>query len=1065
MRFFADLHIHSKYSRATSRDCDLEHLALWARRKGIAVLGSGDFTHPAWIAALAEQTVEAEPGLRRLKPELERQVSEGLGVPGMAPGAGEPVRFMLTVEISTIYKKGDCTRKVHHVIGVPSLEAARRLIARLGRIGNLNADGRPILGLDSRDLLEITLEADPDAFLIPAHIWTPWFSALGSKSGFDSIEACYGDLSEHIFAVETGLSSDPPMNWRVGRLDRYRLVSNSDAHSPAKVAREATVFTSAVDYFAMVRALKTGEGYGGTVEFFPEEGKYHLDGHRACQVCLDPVETRRLSGICPVCGKGLTVGVLNRVEELADRPEGIAAPRAAPFWSLIPLPEIIGEVEGVGPASGRVTRSYDEMLRRLGPELFILESVPLEEIRRHISLRMAEAIGRVRAGEVIRSGGYDGEFGVIRVFAAKEARPKKEVGALFAPGSVEETVVARKKPVSAGRGQSADAVLPAQAGISSGPGEREVPAAHGLESAEPGVVSAHGLDPEQERAAAHGRGPLLILAGPGTGKTRTLTHRLARLVQDGGEPEASLAVTFTRRAAEEMRERLAVLLGEDLARRIPVMTFHALGWAIFRQYGTRFGYPPTVSIAGEVEAARRLQEDLGVSRSEAGKVLEGFSRARRGAGCGTPEEEASQSVSLAFHREGMRKRGLVELEDLVALPVAWMNAAPELVEELRARYRRLFVDEFQDIDATQYALLRHLVVADGDLCVIGDPDQSIYGFRGGDPRFFAAMARDFPAIRTVRLTRNYRSGRAIVQGALGVMERASERRERALTPILEDARRIVVHTSASEHAEAEFVVRTLEAMMGGHGFHAMDSGQADGHAVGEYAFSDFAVLYRSDALSVPVCQALERAGIPYQKRSHNRLRDHAGVKALLESMGRVAGGGSVGERLKQAAALAGEDPEVRLALEWLAPLAERHGDDEPGFVSAVALGAEVDWLDPRAQRVSLLTLHGSKGLEYRVVFVIGCEEGMLPWRFGGTEAGEREIEEERRLLFVAMTRARETLFLSWAKKRLWRGVARVMEISSFLQGIREEWLERRVTRAVAPKKSVAGGKQLTLLWE
>ncbi|MBF0214449.1 MAG: AAA family ATPase, partial [Magnetococcales bacterium] len=381
MRFFADLHIHSKYSRATSRDCDLEHLALWARRKGIAVLGSGDFTHPAWIEALAEQTVEAEPGLRRLKPDLERLVSEGLGVPTMAPGAGEPVRFLLSVEISTIYKKGEATRKVHHVLCVPSLEAARRLIQRLGRIGNLNADGRPILGLDSRDLLEITLEADPDAFLIPAHIWTPWFSALGSKSGFDSIAECYGDLAEHIFAVETGLSSDPPMNWRVGSLDRYRLVSNSDAHSPSKVAREATVFTSAMDYYAMLRALRTGEGYGGTVEFFPEEGKYHLDGHRACQVCLEPAETRRLGGLCPVCGKGLTVGVLNRVESLADRGEGSAPATAGPYWSLIPLPEIIAEVEGVGPTSGRVAKTYDEMLRRLGSELEILETVPVEEIR------------------------------------------------------------------------------------------------------------------------------------------------------------------------------------------------------------------------------------------------------------------------------------------------------------------------------------------------------------------------------------------------------------------------------------------------------------------------------------------------------------------------------------------------------------------------------------------------------------------------------------------------------------------------------------------------------------
>ncbi|MBF0418379.1 MAG: UvrD-helicase domain-containing protein, partial [Magnetococcales bacterium] len=692
MRFFADLHIHSKYSRATSRDCDLVHLALWARRKGIAVLGSGDFTHPAWLAAIAEETVEAEPGLRRLTPELERQVADGLGQPNAVPRAGGEVRFMLTVEISTIYKKGDLTRKVHHVIGVPSLEAARRLNQRLGRIGNLNADGRPILGLDSRNLLEITLEADPDAFLIPAHIWTPWFSALGSKSGFDSIQACYGDLADHIFAVETGLSSDPPMNWRVASLDRYRLVSNSDAHSPSKVAREATAFTSAMDYHAMVHALKSGEGYAGTVEFFPEEGKYHLDGHRDCRVCLDPVETRRLNGICPVCGKGVTVGVLNRVEALAVRPEGGERPAtAAPFWSLIPLPEIIAEVEGMGVSSNRVHRAYDELLRRLGPELSILEEVPVEEIRTHGSVRLAEAIVRVRRGEVIRSGGYDGEFGVIRVFDAK-TRSSRSAAGLFAPEEVEARAPVAAKPTLSRK--SPDKVIPSSMDAGAPQGSSEDDA----------LLSGDGLDDAQERAAAHGDGPLLILAGPGTGKTRTLTHRLAGRIRAGEEPERCLALTFTRRAAEEMRERLGHLLEPEVARRIPVMTFHALGWSLIRRYGQRFDYPEGVKIAGEADAARRLMEDLGGTRNEALKRLEQFSRLRRGLiDPGTPEG-AELATALAYHRAALRKRGAVELEDLVALPVSWLDGAPELVAALRTRHATLFVDEFQDIDATQYSL-------------------------------------------------------------------------------------------------------------------------------------------------------------------------------------------------------------------------------------------------------------------------------------------------------------------------------------------------------------------------
>src|SRR5580698_321089 len=268
MPFHADLHVHSKYSRATSRDLDLEHLAWWAARKGIGVVGTGDCVHPAWLAEIRDKLVPAGGGLFRLRPEIEAAVWKTL-----PPSCRLPVRFMLSVEISTIYKKGDRTRKIHHLIYAPDFAAADKLAASLGRIGNIASDGRPILGLDSRDLLEIALESGPDSYLVPAHIWTPWFAALGSQSGFDSIIECYGDLADHIFAVETGLSSDPAMNWRVSSLDRYRLTSNSDAHSLPALGREATTMTSALDYYAVRNALETGRGYVGTVEFFPEEGK------------------------------------------------------------------------------------------------------------------------------------------------------------------------------------------------------------------------------------------------------------------------------------------------------------------------------------------------------------------------------------------------------------------------------------------------------------------------------------------------------------------------------------------------------------------------------------------------------------------------------------------------------------------------------------------------------------------------------------------------------------------------------------------------------------------------
>ncbi|MBF0341872.1 MAG: ATP-dependent helicase [Magnetococcales bacterium] len=686
------------------------------------------------------------------------------------------------------------------------------------------------------------------------------------------------------------------------------------------------------------------------------------------------------------------------------------------------------------------------MLRRLGPELSILETVPVEEIRRHSSLRMAEAIQRLRRGEVIRSGGYDGEFGVIRVFQTEGIPKSKPPAELFVPGSIETRE--RSKSVPA-RKKGPEPVLPGESGVS-------VPDVAIL-------VSADGLDPDQDAAASHGAGPLVILAGPGTGKTRTLTRRLARSIRAGAVPESTLAVTFTRRAAEELRERLTELLGEETAKRIPVLTFHALGWWIIRQYADRSGYAAgKVAIASEEEALGRLREDLNLSRGEAARQLQNFSGWRRG----MKREDGALSTALLFHREAMRRRGVVELEDLVALPVQWLDGAPEWVEELRNRFAQVFVDEFQDIDATQYALLRHLVPRNGNLTVIGDPDQSIYGFRGGDPGFFVRLLEDHPNAKSVRLTRNYRSGQAIVAGALEVMARSVEVRERGLTPILRDARRIVLHTAASDQAEAAFVAQTLEAMMGGHGFHAMQTGSVDGHATGEYAFADFAVLCRAEALTVPLCQALERAGIPYQKRSHERLRDHPGVRLLVEAMERLTANGTVVERLRQAVVLAGEElPEVATALEWLTPLALGHGEDGPGFVAAITLGAEVDLLDPRAQRVSLLTMHGSKGLEYRVVFVIGCEEGMLPWRFGAADPDPGAVEEERRLLFVAMTRARETLFLSWSRKRLWRGAVRSMEMSSFLQDIREELLDRRATRTSVPKKHTAAGKQLSFGWD
>jgi len=420
MDYCADLHIHSPYSRATSPESSLAGLAAWARIKGIQVVATGDFTHPAWFKRLKQELQPAEPGLFRLKDES-AIISPLPGIP--VPAA--PLRFMLSAEISCIYKRHGQVRKVHNLLYVPDFESAERVSARLASIGNIVSDGRPILGLDSRNLLEILLEVAPGGFLVPAHIWTPWFSLFGSKSGFDTLEECFDDLSGHVFALETGLSSDPDMNRLISQLDRFALISNSDCHSPSKLGREANLFSTGLDFYSLRDAIRGNrrDTFRGTVEFFPEEGKYHYDGHRACQVCLAPHETRKLPGLrCPACGNPLTIGVHHRVADLADREKPVYGPDAPHVFSLIPLPEVLGELLGVGPASKQVMLQYGRVIDRFGPELNLLLNIPLDEIEQAAPL-LSEAVLRMRSGQVIRQPGYDGEYGVIRVFEeAEQAR-------------------------------------------------------------------------------------------------------------------------------------------------------------------------------------------------------------------------------------------------------------------------------------------------------------------------------------------------------------------------------------------------------------------------------------------------------------------------------------------------------------------------------------------------------------------------------------------------------------------------------------------------------------------
>jgi DNA helicase-2/ATP-dependent DNA helicase PcrA len=413
MKFVADLHVHSRYSRATAKNLNLENIYIAAQLKGLGVIATGDFTHPGWFSELRDKLIPAGEGLFRLRPEIAAACDRKV-----FPKCRRDVRFILGTEISNVYKKNGLTRKNHNLVFVPNFETAELVNRRLGAIGNTGSDGRPILGIDARDLLEIVLETSDWAFLIPAHIWTPWFSLLGSKSGFDSVGACFGDLTPEIFAVETGLSSDPAMNWRVSGLDGFTLVSNSDAHSPSKLGREANLFDTELSYSSIYRALKTRDPnqFLGTIEFFPERGKYHFDGHRKCGICFSPQKSVHHRGICPVCGKPLTLGVLYRVEELADRHAGYCPEPSQSFFHLMSLREILAELFSVGPAAKRVQQAREKLLQKCGCELDILLHHPIEKLQSADIPLLAEAVARVRKKEIHISPGFDGEYGRLKIF-------------------------------------------------------------------------------------------------------------------------------------------------------------------------------------------------------------------------------------------------------------------------------------------------------------------------------------------------------------------------------------------------------------------------------------------------------------------------------------------------------------------------------------------------------------------------------------------------------------------------------------------------------------------------
>ncbi|MCQ4636701.1 UvrD-helicase domain-containing protein [Anaerovorax odorimutans] len=997
--YIADLHIHSKYSRATSRECVPEHLDLWARRKGIDILGTGDFTHPAWRQELKEKLSPAEEGLYVLKDEY--RIRDAITSDEKRP------RFILSGEISSIYKQGEKTRKVHNLILLPSLEDAEHLSRRLEAIGNIHSDGRPILGLSSRDLLEIALEVCPRTVFIPAHIWTPHFSLFGAFSGFDTIEECFGDLTGHIHALETGLSSDPPMNWRLSALDGYNLVSNSDAHSPAKLGREANLLDIPLSYEGISNAIQKGEGLSGTIEFFPEEGKYHMDGHRKCDLCLSPVETSEYGGKCPVCGKKITIGVLHRVEQLADRGEDYRKSQGGYFESLVPLPEVIAASTDKSPASVKVQRQYEAMLKDLGTEFSILRELPLEDIGKSAGPCIEEGIRRLRQGKVERIPGYDGEYGKIKIIGKEEIEELCGQMSLF--GSC--PLPAGEKP----KKKRAARPLPQEA-----PEPKTEPAPEAQET-----------NPQQKAAAEAEESKVAVIAGPGTGKTYTLVERIAFLIDRKEQnPSDITAVTFTNKAAGEMRLRLMERLGPDKGRGVRVGTFHAICLDMLKKAGK------PVSLAEEqlqLQLAAQTAEACSLTLSPA-KLLRKVSQHKAGIGI----DDKKLLDACEDYSSRLKNAGFLDFDDLLLEVLRLTGESPQLPDFFPGKH--LLVDELQDINDIQFQLILAWSRRAESLFVIGDPDQSIYGFRGADPGVFQRISQAYPETKRIRLDRNYRSTPQIIDCALPVIENNSGER-RILTACAADGEKPRIITAESRMSEAICIAREINRMTGG--MDMMDAQNFAGSRETHRSFGDIAVLYRTHHQAKLLEKCLKKESIPCVITGREPFLQDPAVRAAIlffrclpepevyEEQMQTACREIFKTDLKETCQYLKELflPEMKrekpqsLLRKWaektglsnheplsrLADMAVFYNEMGP-FLDELLLGEEQDLRRSASGKrydsgaVTLMTLHAAKGLEFPVVFLCGVNEDCIPMKHA-------DMEEERRLFYVGLTRAREELIL------------------------------------------------------
>jgi len=940
MRFVADLHIHSRFSRATSKDLDVKNILKSAFRKGLSLVATGDFTHPAWFQELTESLEEDGSGLLRPKKEVFLAASEGLPAQLL-----RDVKFILQVEISSIYKAYGKVRKVHSLIYMSSLEKAKKFALALERLGNIASDGRPIVGLDPPKILEIAKNADDRAFLIPAHIWTPHFSLFGSESGFDSIEECFGALTSHILALETGLSSDIIMNRRWSALDRFSLVSASDAHSPSKLGREATIFSCDLTYDAIVDALKGNGGLRGTIEFFPEEGKYHLDGHRKCKARLIPEETKRFGGRCPVCGQPVTRGVLGRVEALADRLAEQIPAHFPPQLCLIPLEEILSEIYEQGCSSKAVQSAYETLTSEIGAELDILAFCDLSALDRFGILK--EAVKRMREGRVRVSAGYDGEYGEIRVFEPQELKALKGQGFLFDVASI-----GAKRSLFIEHAWRQ---------------ERKNDLSEFIQHEE------RFLSKEQEEAVSDLQAHCLVIAGPGTGKTRTIVARAKRVLKNF--PNARLLVlTFTNKAAEEIKARLS----DSEHSKVFVGTFHAFA---LRELARLKGDFRVVCQAEALKGLLDVVPAHTLSREENACIVDWEGRV------GSPK-----ILDTLF------SLGCASLGFLVPLLLHKIRMDEGIAQYISKHNPFILVDEFQDVSADQFYLLLELVKRGCRLFAVGDPDQNIYAFRGTLPRVFEKAKEAIHGLKVFRLFTSFRVPEKVLDLARYVLKGASLGSAETVRAMKIGDQTPKLFVAKSRREETMFVAKKIYELVGGLLMHEERSGKT------RLTPGQIAVLARTHEILEPFVQAIEAYGIPCYTVLDRPMWEVPLMQEAMMALQSAAPDSDACSCINEIFRTAEEHSAKRVLLGFC------KGKSAKEALENLMISRDTDGLGFVPEKVLCLTMHAAKGLEADCVFVVGLNEGIMPLEGS-------ETEDEKRLLYVAFTRTRDMLYLSCSKEQ------------------------------------------------